>query len=76
MRLRTNQASPPACAAAAGVKGTIAYNAGAKDTIATVTIDKKLNGNDLSLKGSYQFAGDVFILQVGCRRCLSCRNKL
>ncbi|EFN57639.1 expressed protein [Chlorella variabilis] len=47
----------------AGVKGTIAYNAGAKDTIATVTIDKKLNGNDLSLKGSYQFAGDVFILQ-------------
>ena len=33
-----------------GVKGTLAYNIGAGDTIATVSIDKKLNGSDLTLK--------------------------
>ncbi len=53
-------------AAAEGVKGTVAYNVAAKDTIATVAIDKRYHNTDLTLKASYQSAGDVFILQVGC----------
>ena len=47
-----------------GVKGAIAHNLGKNDTIASVTIDRKMNGSDLSLKAAYQLRGDVFTLQA------------
>ena len=34
-----------------------------------MTIDKQVNGNDLTLKASYQYVGDVFTLQARCRCC-------
>jgi hypothetical protein len=45
------------------VKGTVAYNVGAKDALATVTIDRVVSGNDLSLKASYQTSGNVWVVQ-------------
>lgn len=48
---------------AAGVKGTVAYNVGAKDALATVTVDKVVGGKDLSLKASYQTSGNVWVVQ-------------
>ena len=49
---------------AAGVKGSLAYNVGTQDAIGSVTVDKKINSYDLSLKATYQLKGDVFTLQV------------
>lgn len=41
----------------------MAYNVGAKDALATVTVDKVVGGKDLSLKASYQTSGNVWVVQ-------------
>ena len=56
---------------AAGVKGSLAYNVGTQDAITSVTVDKKINSYDLSLKATYQLKGDVFTLQVSKRAAVT-----
>eukprot|EP00887_Chlorella_sp_A99_P004732 scaffold4.g4732.t1 len=46
-----------------GVKGAVAYNVGQKNGEASLTVDRKVGGNDLSLKAIYHQKGDVFILE-------------
>lgn len=46
-----------------GVKATVAYSPAKEDVLATVTVDKKVNDNDLTLKATYQKQGDVFQLE-------------
>lgn len=53
---------------AAGVKGTLAYFPERKDAVGSVTVDKAVGGNDLTLKATYQLRGDVFTLQARAPR--------
>jgi hypothetical protein len=53
--------SPPC--PAAGVKGTVAYNVGARDTLASVTADSTALGYNTSLKLAYQRNTDAWVVQ-------------
>lgn len=53
---------------AGGVKGALRYYPERKDAEGSVTVDKKLNGNDLTLKATYKLKGDEFTLQARRRR--------
>lgn len=57
-----------------GVKGEVKYDAGRKAAQGALTIDRKINGSDLSLKAIYQHKGDVFILEESWK--FDKRNKL
>ncbi|KAL4448060.1 hypothetical protein ABPG75_005279 [Micractinium tetrahymenae] len=46
-----------------GVKGTLAYTPSAKDALATLQVDKRVNDSDLTLKATYQLRGDVVTVE-------------
>lgn len=46
-----------------GVKGTVAYNVGARDTLASVTADSTALGYNTSLKLAYQRNTDAWVVQ-------------
>lgn len=46
-----------------GVKGSLAYDVGARNPIAAVTVNRTINGSDVQLRGIYRRNGDVFILE-------------
>lgn len=59
---------------AEGVRGSICYDAGTKNTIGSVTLDKQVNNSDLQLKAVYKQQGEVFILEESWR--FDAKNKL
>lgn len=54
---------PPLLIAADGLKATLAHDVGAGNSVASVTLNRLVNGSDVQVKAIYKRTGDVFILE-------------